>query len=204
MVRIVIFALLMSTAAWSRGPDLLKCLGAEEKTLHLKKDMGPVYDLNQRLIAEIIQIPGVNISRETYNDICNAPGGPSWNLLRLSIIKGKSIFQLPSSLSGSQKQITEGMIEDYIEATKEILLNFITQIQALAPDANCLKREIPQLETFFTEIKYLQDEVEVKTLFAKRDKMLLKELKNYPEALQRCRARLNRKPKSGSKEPKKS
>ena len=53
----VIVFLLNSAAAFGRTPELLKCLGAEEKAFHLKKDTGPSYDLNQRLIAEIIQIP---------------------------------------------------------------------------------------------------------------------------------------------------
>lgn len=204
MLPFFLILLLSIPHAQARENDLLKCLGAEEKTLHLKNDMGPIYDLNQRLISELVQIPGASIPQNIFHDICKAPGGPSWNLLRMSILKGKTIFQLSPASSKAQTQITDSMIEDYLEATKEILINFITSIQALAPTPDCLKIEIPELDSLFTEIKYLQDEVDLKTLIEKRDKKLLIELENYPKALQRCRDRLKIKPRSGSKETKKS
>ena len=50
--------------------ELLKCLGAEEKRMHLTKDLGPVYDLNQKLIAEMIQIPNAQINSADTKDIC--------------------------------------------------------------------------------------------------------------------------------------
>jgi endonuclease V-like protein UPF0215 family len=39
--------------------QILKCLGEEEKRFHLNKEVGPIYDLNQRLISEMIQTPGI-------------------------------------------------------------------------------------------------------------------------------------------------
>lgn len=197
---IILCSIIFSLAAMARSDrQILKCLGEEEKRFHLKKETGPVYDLNQRLITEIVQIPKVEISNEDYLSICTGQQfSESWKLLELSIVKGKSLFVIPNEVQGMQKSMTEGMIEDYVEATREILLAFIAQIQAASPTPNCLKEEIPQLDNFFTEIKYLQGDVEMKTLFKGRDLKIFEKLKNYPQAFEKCRGRIKKKPKSES------
>lgn len=178
---------------------LLKCLGEEEKKFHLKKQTGPLYDLNQKLISEMVQIPLADITPEHYQTVCQMKkGSPSWKLLELSISKGRSIFDLPISVIGIQKQMTVGMIDDYLEACKEILLRFIAQVQSEAPSAQCLKEEIPELDAFFTDIKYLQEDVDLKKIFDGRDMKIFERLEEYPEAFQRCRDRLKKKPSPGS------
>jgi hypothetical protein len=203
--------ILCSLFCWSAIPrqgdrQILKCLGEEERRFHLKKEAGPVYDLNQRLIAEIVQIPDVELTKEDYVAICTGQNfSESWKLLERSILKGKKNFVLPKTVTGIQRSITMSMIDDYVEATREILLNFISQIQATAPSATCLKEEIPMLDKFFMEIKYLQEDVDLKVLFKGKDIRIFDKLKNYPQAFENCRARLKKKPKSESIEaPKKS
>lgn len=198
----IFFLMLLSTHAIGKNDrQILRCLGQEEKRFHLKKETGPVYVLNQRLISELVQIPGVEIEPEDYSAICSGKKfSESWKLLELSITKGKELFVLPQNLTGIQKSMTEGMIDDYVEATREILLTFISQIQTIAPTPNCLKEEIPVLDSFFTEIKYLQEDVDMKTLFKGKDKRIFEKLKDYPEAFEKCRARLKKKAKSASTE----
>lgn len=198
----IFFLMLLSTMAVAKNDrQILRCLGEEEKRFHLKKETGPVYDLNQRLISELVQIPGVEIDSEDYASICSGKKfSESWKLLELSITKGKELFVLPNNLTGIQKSMTEGMIDDYVEATREILLSFISQIQTIAPTPECLKEEIPVLDSFFVEIKYLQEDVDMKTLFKGKDKRIFDKLKDYPQAFEKCRARLRKKPKSGSTE----
>ena len=186
--------------------QLIKCLGEEEKKFHLKKDTGPLYDLNQRLISEMLQIPKAELDTEYFNDMCGK-GSPSaaLKLLELSIRHGDKIFMVPESVQGSQRSVAEGMIDDYIESTKEIFLNFMTQIQTLAPSADCLKVEIPQIDAFFTDIKYLQEDVDMKKIFAGRDAKIFTKLLDYPQAFKRCQARIKKKLKSASTPaPKKS
>lgn len=195
---------LSAMAAPSRDRQILKCLGEEEKRFHLKKETGPVYDLNQRLIAEMIQIPSIEITPEDYLVICTGQKfSESWKLLEQSIIKGKKLFIIPNSVSGMQREIASSMIEDYVDATREILLTFISQIQATAPSATCLKEEIPVLDQFFTEIKYLQEDVDMQTIFKGKDLKIFEKLKNYPLAFEKCRARLKKKVKPSSKEARK-
>lgn len=205
---VILLTLSFSIAAMAapKGHDrqILKCLGEEEKRFHLKKETGPVYDLNQRLISEMVQIPGIEITNEDYLVICTGQKySESWKLLEQSIVKGKKLFTINSDVQGMQREMTIGMIDDYVDATKEILLNFISQIQAQAPSANCLKEEIPELDNFFTEIKYLQDEMDIQTLFKGKDLRIFEKLKNYPLAFEKCRARLKKKVNPSSKEARK-
>jgi hypothetical protein len=198
---ITTFMLLSLTAHATRDErQLIKCLGEEEKKFHLKKDTGPLYDLNQRLISEMLQIPKAELDTEYFNEMCgkNSPS-PALKLLELSIRHGDDIFMVPDSVVGSQRSVAEGMIDDYIESTKEIFLSFMTQIQALAPSADCLKVEIPEIDAFFTDIKYLQEDVDMKKIFAGRDAKIFQKLLRYPQAFERCQARIKKKLKSASK-----
>lgn len=205
---VILLLLLSSYPILAAEGQLLKCLGAEEKEFHLKKDTGPMYDLNQRLIAEMIQIPNADVKGDDLKYICSKSGlSPSWKLLELSIQNGASLFSIDPKTPGMQVQITKGMIDDYTEATKEILLNFISAIQSQSPTPDCLKEEIPELDKFFTDIKYLQEDVDIKTIFKDRDLKIFEKLKDHKKAFQKCqiRADLKKKPKSSSKAaPKKS
>lgn len=204
---VILFSLTMALNLWaSRDRQILKCLGEEERRFHLKKDTGPVYDLNQRLIAEMLQIPYVELNNADYLTICSGQKfSESWKLLELSIVKGRDLFVISDKVGGMQRDMTLGMIDDYVEATREILLTFISQIQAQSPTPTCLKEEIPSLDNFFVEIKYLQEDVDMKSIFKGKDQKIFGELKNYPLAFEKCRARLKKKPKSPSTAaPKKS
>ena len=199
---VILHSLLFSLNSFATRDErqLLKCLGEEEKKFHLKKETGPLYDLNQRLISEMIQIPKAELDSEHYSEICGISGiSASWKLLELSISKGKEIFEVPSEVQGSQRAMAQGMLDDYLESTQEIFLNFMTQIQAAAPSASCLKEEIPELDAFFTDIKYLQEDVDIKKIFSGRDVTIFHKLKNYQQAFKRCQARIKKKLKSASK-----
>ncbi|WPU66199.1 hypothetical protein [Peredibacter starrii] len=205
---VIICSMIMSLNLWASARDtqILKCLGEEERRLHLAKDTGPIYDLNQRMIAEMVQIPNVELNPAEYQKICGGKKfSESWKLLEQSILKGRELFVVSGKVGGMQRDMALGMVDDYVDATREILLTFISQIQALSPTPTCLKEEIPSLDNFFIEIKYLQEDVDMKTIFKGKDEKIFEELKNYPRAFEKCRARLKKKPKSPSTEaPKKS
>lgn len=199
MKCIVIILSLFAVLPAFAQKELLKCLGEEEKRFHLQKSTGPVYDLNQKLIGEMVQIPNAIVKPQYLKTIC-APKefSESWKLLEFSILHGKKIFTIPSSITGMQREVAQGMIEDYIEATREILIGFINAIQAEAPSATCLKEEIPQLDQFFNEIKHLQEDVDLAQVFVKKDQKIFNRLKDYPQSFKRCRERLKKKASSGS------
>lgn len=196
---VITFSLLLAVPAWSATNDILKCLGKEEKRFHLAKSTGPVYDLNQKMIGEMIQIPNAEIAPQYLKEICTAENfSESWKMLELSIKKGKEIFIIPESITGMQRAVTDGMIDDFVDASREILLNFISAIQTISPTPDCLKEEIPELNNFFLEIKHLQEDVDMKNIFLGKDQKIFNRLKDYPRAFQNCRTRLKKKPKSGS------
>jgi len=199
-VIICLFLVSFNTFATRNERQLLKCLGQEEKQFHLKKDTGPLYDLNQRLISEMIQIPKAELDAKFFNQMCDKQSrSPSLKLLELSITEGKSIFEVPPELESSQKEVAQGMIDEYIDSTKEIFLKFMTQIQTIAPSASCLNEEIPEIEAFFIDIKYLEEDVSMKQIFAGRDVKIFNKLLDYPHVFKRCRARIKKKLKSASK-----
>jgi len=206
LVIISLFLVSFTSLATRDERQLLKCLGDEEKVFHLNKDSGPLYDLNQRLIAEMIQIPKAELETSYFQQMCgNGSGSAALKLLELSIREGEEIFQVPEEVQGSQRQVAQSMIDEYIEQTKEIFLSFISQIQTLAPTPTCLKEEIPEIEEFFIDIKYLQEDIDMKKIFRGRDLKIFQKLVGYPQAFDRCWARIKKKPSSASKaSPKKS
>lgn len=200
-MKMLFFAILslLPLVSFARDTQLLKCLGAEEKRLHLKKNLGPLYDLNQRLIAEILQIPDAQVKTVEYHDICSRKRpSESLHLLQASLHKGADLFEIPGSVTGMQRSITKGMIDDYVEATKEIFLNFLSAIQTNAPTPNCLKEEIPELDSLFSDIKYLQEDVDMKQIIHGRDEKIFEKLLTYSNAYKRCQARLKKKLKPSS------
>ena len=199
---VILISCLLSCSLWAQNRQILKCLGEEEKRFHLKKETGPIYDLNQRMIGELVQIPRVELDDEDYFSVCTGKRfSESWKLLELSIRKGKEIFVIPDSITGLPREMAKGMVDDYVEATREILLTFISQIQTISPTPTCLKEEIPELDNFFTEVKYLQEDVDLKQIFKGKDQKIFDKLKNYPLAFEKCRARLKKKPKPVSTTP---
>lgn len=199
-MKLFLTLILLLSGAARASTGLLVCLGAEEKRLHQEKDTGPFYDLNQRMTAEMVQIPDVTLNTADSKAVCDN-FSQSWKLLELSLKKGKSLFVIPASITGLQRSITEGMIDDYSEASKEILLSFISQIQTLSPTPNCLFEEIPKLNQFFIEIKYLQEDVDIKKIMAGKDEKIFEQLKGFRKAFQRCAARVKKKAKSTSVAP---
>ncbi len=183
-------SLLLSVGLSARAKDrpLLKCLGEEEKRFHQKKETGPLYDLNQQLIAEMVQIPFIEIDQASFLEICTGSGhSSSMKLLEASLRKGSALFVVPATVTGTQREMTVGMVDDYVKASKDILLQFISQIQALSPTPECLNNEIPELKAFYTEIKYLQEDVDQKTIFKNKDQKIFSQLKDYPIAFEKCR-----------------
>lgn len=176
------------------------CLGNEERKFHLEKLTGPIFDLNQRLISEMVQLPKVEIKPVFLKEICKKDDElpVSWKLLSYSITEQKALFEIPQDVQGMDRDVASGMIEEYLDGTRETLINFISQIQMLSPTPDCLKNEIPELDQFFTEIKYLQDEIDLKTIFKGKDQKIFKKLKTYQRAFDKCQARLKKKAKPAS------
>jgi len=181
--------------------ELLKCLGQEEKKYHLKKDVGPLYDLNQKMIAELVQIPQIRLKSTYFGEACSAGKvSPSWKILSLSLKHGAEIFDIDDKDSNKiQQSMNTEMIKDYLLNCKEIFLSLVAQIQAASPSPTCLKEEIPELDAFFSEIKYLQEDLDIEKLFRSREVKILDRLEHYSLAFSKCSRRIKMKLKSKPK-----
>jgi len=196
-----ILFLLSASSVFSRTHDLLKCLGQEERKLHLSKTTGPTYELNQKLIAEIIQIPHVQITETHLKEICDSSFGPSWKLLELSLFEGDKLFI--NNETGMQKNINESMIKEYLEASREILLGLISSVQTLSKDPNCLIKNFRSLDEFYVDLKYLQEELSSEKIFQGREKKIFKDLKKYQKILKKCQVETKKKRNSSPTAPRK-
>ena len=176
--------LLSTTNLYAATPGILRCLGIEEARLHEQKLTGPIFNLNQRLISELIQIPGVTIHQVDLRRICSGNDHESLKLLEQVLVQGKSLFI--NTQTGMQKSITQGMIDDFIVSSKEIFLNFVSQVQMLSPTPNCLNNNIPKLAKLLEEIKYLEDEVDISQIFAKKEIDIFNRLRDYPLYFKDC------------------
>lgn len=177
--------LLFSFSSWSQSQGILRCLGIEEARMHENKENGPLFHLNQKLISELVQIPGLRINQVDYRRICGQ-GNESLKLLEQILIQGKSLFI--NTQQGMRKSITDGMIEDFIISSKEIFLNLISSIQMISPTPHCLNQHIPELPKLLEKIKYLEDEVEIQKIFGNKDLEILKKIQDYPLYFKNCEA----------------
>src|SRR5690554_2291806 len=190
--------LLFSFSSWSQSEGILRCLGLEEARMHENKESGPLFQLNQRLISELVQIPGLRINRVDYRRICGQ-GNESLKLLEQILIQGKSLFI--NTQQGMRRSITDGMIDDFIISSKEIFLNFISSIQMISPTPHCLNQHIPELPKLLERIKYLEAEVELQKIFGNKDLEIFKKLQDYPLYFKACEE-AKRTDKSGSNDSK--
>ncbi len=191
---------LLSKAAPS---EILRCLGVEEQRLHKAKSQGPEYQLNQQLISELIQVRHLELSPQFVTEICSSKvSSPSKKLLYLLLDQGQSVFEFPANISGRELSMGKSMLEDFMESSHKIIIDYIAAIQQEASTADCLKKNIPELDLLYIDVKYLEEEIETKYLFKNKGlaEKILKKLNNYPVMLKKCAAQLKAKKtdKSGS------
>jgi len=201
---IISFALLLSSFCATAAPsEVLRCLGAEEQRLHKAKSQGPEFQLNQQLISELIQVESIDLSPTYLSLVCNYKENyPSKKLLYLLLDKGNKIFEFKHGLSASDISVGESMLEDFMKDTQGIVMSYIASIQQEAPTADCLKKNIPEMELFYIDMKYLEEEIETKYLFKDKGlaEKILNKLSNYPKLFKKCmpQPEIKKTDKSGS------
>lgn len=185
----ILILILSSLETWARPSEVLRCLGVEEQRLHKAKSQGPEYQLNQQLISELVQVQNVDLAPAYLKMIC-APNvsSPSKKFLYLLLDNGKGIFEYRHGVASFEKSIAESMLDDFVQASQQIILGYIATIQQEAPTADCLKKNIPQLDLLYVDMKYLEEEIDTVYLFKKKGlaEKILGKLNNYPALLKKC------------------
>lgn len=196
--------LLFSLTAAAAPSELLRCLGSEEQALHKAKSLGPDYQLNQQLISELIQVQNVDLAPEYLTKVCPLKiTNPSRRLLALLLDKGPSVFSYKTQMTSLEKSIATSMLEDFMQSVQQSFLSYIASVQQEAPTADCLKKNIPELDLLFVDIKYLEEDVETKYLFKDKGlaEKIMTKLLNYPVMLKSC---IPKKPQKKAKKTDKS
>jgi hypothetical protein len=178
---------------------LLRCLGAEEKAFHTAKRTGALFDLNQKLIGELILVNGIEGSEVLLREACELPGGsPSVALLRELILRPKGWYRFTAETSAVESNISQELVIDLNAGASEILMQFLGQLQAEAPTPDCLEKYIPGVKKLYADVKWLQEEMDTAKITAGQQKLtaIFEQLERPYEVIARCRAEVQRRLKS--------
>ena len=179
------FFILILISAESQGQTrpskLLFALGQEEKILHVNKRQGPRFELNQRLISELVQIPNLEASPELISklDHRSSTTTPSLVILEAILTTPNSWYIFTKDGAQVQQSIAQELMKEFMELGPEVFLNYLQGLQTEAPTPDCLVKHVKGLQKLQTKIKWLEDENGLHSL-----------LKN-PKALKKLFDRIN-------------
>lgn len=131
----------------------------------------------------------MDLAPEYLRKICGPKiSSPSKRLLYFLLDDGPGIFVFNSGITGLEKSIGQSMLEDFMQSSQQLILGYIATIQQEAPTADCLKKNIPELDLLYIDMKYLEEEIETKYLFKKKGlaEKILNKLSRYPALLKSC------------------
>lgn len=156
LVIVTVTLSLHSNSVHARRPQvhpLLKCLGQEELQLHKKKDTGPQYRLNQVFINLLAGVNDIPLKQGYYRKICSMGSAPpSVALLKILLLKGIDIFEIrigKGKSFGTGNQLSA--LEEIRDDLPRLFFNYLATIQAKAPTAGCLEKEIPEV-AYYNEL----------------------------------------------------
>lgn len=189
---------LAAQAQRSSSTPLMVCLGREEKTLHLQKLGGPAYDLNQRLIGELVLINRIDATPAVLRKICRPGHSPALELLEEMLLNPQGWARFRGAAKGVEANIAQELVKELNLGTPEIFLNYLSQLQGQAPDPQCLSTHIPGLKSLHEEVKFLQEEIDLTKITAdkKRMKRIFAGIRNAPKFFAKCREALQASSKS--------
>jgi hypothetical protein len=170
-MRWILIFTLLTMPAWARSPRptsrLLVCLGAQEKSFHKQKAGGAFYDLNQRLISELLQTQGVDGTPMLLTQVCKKTERSSIHLLEAMLLDPNGWYVIKTGPTG----LTRELMKEMAQAAPEMLLNFLAALQAEAPTPDCLEKHIPSLKKLNEEVKVLQEEMDLSKITNKKSRL---------------------------------
>jgi hypothetical protein len=168
--------------------NVLKCLGQEEADYHIHKSLTPLYQLNQSIIEALVQIdPKIKVN--DIDLICKQ-NEVSLIFLELLLKKERSLFTV-NLKDENETRIAWASIDRLILDADILLRDYIGEIQALSPTAQCLIKAIPELQEYFNQSQHLEGEVSLKSIRPKLE--VLKKLRNYKTIFENCKKETQKK-----------
>ena len=174
------------------------CLGAQEKRFHQTKAAGAFYDLNQRLIGELIQTSGVEGRPALLKQVCRNNEKSSLHLLEAMLLDPKGWYVLKQN-SGTMGELTKELVRELNQTAPELLLNFLAGLQMQSPTPECLEKNIPGISKLNDEVKWLQEEVDLEKITNKRTRLAkifagIQKVDSYFEACAKEKSKKTAKP----------
>lgn len=169
-----------ATSSWAC--EVLHCLGKEELHYHRNKDSGPLYKLNQMILNQMATGHSPCVRREFIGPICHGPPSPpSLAFLKQGLLHREGLL-LNSREEGAIKENFAGVV-------LEIFLDFLSILQAQAPEHGCLDREIPYLREIKAQIHYLRNRVDIKRLIRNKRaiEQIFRSFGRIEQIYQKCR-----------------
>ena len=178
-----------SSSAMAKPKSYMVCLGKEEAKIHKENQGGPVYKLNQEIIGALVQLRDSIYMKKRYVDqVCSA-SYPSIKLLEL-LMTEKAVFFSIYTEKDTPKMLAvdRSTMEDLKVSSAPLFVGFVTQIQAGLSKPNCLVKHIPELEKFFEDMQYIQENVGIERIIKTMDspKLIFKKLQSLDYKNLKC------------------
>jgi len=160
---ICIFILLLSFSALAKPKDYIYCLGQEEAFIHKNKIGGAYTKLNKEVISALVQMSTtINMKKKYVQQICNK-NFSSLEILRLLMTRpGKVFYTTQSAKRIAQYTIDKNSMVDISDRSVFIFIDFLNAIQSQMKKSDCLLTKIPELKTFFKEMRFILEDVGIK------------------------------------------
>lgn len=165
-MKYFLFVLILSSFQLYANDTVLKCLGHEEKIYHQKKVAGARYQLNQKLISELVQLSKTIVfQKDTKELICKNRTSSSIKLLHVLIKDGaKSMYSAAPKLDVVQLSSDKKSIRELLNRSRYTFVRFINDLQTQVRKPNCIVNKIPQLRDFYYKSRYTIEDVGLKKL----------------------------------------
>lgn len=175
--------------------SLVKCLGREEHKIHRKKVSGALYELNQRMISELVMFNKINISPEMKKEICaSSKPTPSVRLLEYLVAHQDKVFDLTGKINEAEKELYKSSIQEFTDIIPDLFFLYITHLQAATPRPSCLEEHIPELKSLLSDVKNLEGDIPIKDLLKQKNRgdKILRQLRNFQQINDACEEELKK------------
>lgn len=173
MLSFILAAGLSLSHATPKAPasQLLKCLGMQEKVFHQKKLSGALYELNQRMIAELVQLSGIDGNSSIVDQVCRSQREGALYLLEAILLDANNWYIIRAQSSSLGTSLSQELVKELNLSGPELLLNFLGLLQMESPTLDCLEKNIPGVGQLYLEVKWLQEEIDIHKIAGKKSRL---------------------------------
>ena len=173
---------------------LVHCLAKEEESIHLSKTTGPIVELNREFLSHFASTNKVFLKRNYFHRICRsqAPFSPSLSLLQVILMHGQGAFE-PLAIKHPTYSNTQNLtFDDLQRKSGRLLLNYLSGVQGLTLQENCLENKINSLYNIHQKYQDIEKHVKIEQLIPPSEVLdIFKQLKNLDKIIESCGGKKN-------------